>query len=89
MQEDFEELRQLAAHLQDVLKHGYETIRPLAAQIISGGEQTIFCSGLFLNLLWVTLGNIVGGAVIVAGGLWLIESGKPAVGTCDNQPKAG
>ena len=61
----------------------------MAAQIISGGEQTIFCSGLFLNLLWVTLGNIVGGAVIVAGGLWLIESGKPAVGTCDNQPKAG
>lgn len=36
MQEDFEELHQLAAHLQDVLKHGYDTIRPLAAQIISG-----------------------------------------------------
>lgn len=36
MKEDFEGLCQLAAHLQDVLKHGYETIRPLADQIISG-----------------------------------------------------
>ena len=61
----------------------------MAAQTVSGGELTISCSGLFMNLLWVTLGNIVGGAVIVAGGLWLIGSEKPAAGTGDNQPKAG
>ena len=61
----------------------------MAVQIISGGGLTISCSGLFLNLLWVTLGNIVGGAVVVAGGLWLIESEKPVAEPGDNQSKAG
>ncbi len=50
----------------------------MATQAVSDGSLTIPWSGLFLNLFWVTLGNIVGGALVVAGGLWLIESGKAA-----------
>ena len=46
----------------------------MAVQVIQGGDLTISPAGLCVNLLWVTLGNIAGGAFVVAGGLWLADS---------------
>lgn len=61
----------------------------MATQVVSGGDLTIPFSGLFQNLLWVTLGNIVGGALVVAGGLWLIESGNRAADSDGNRQQIG
>ncbi len=37
-----------------------------------GGEAAaVSLAGACSNLLWVTLGNLVGGAVIIGGGYWL------------------
>jgi nitrite transporter NirC len=39
--------------------------------------ETITVAGMFYNLLWVSLGNIIAGALFVAAGYGL-ASGKPS-----------
>lgn len=51
----------------------------MMAQFASGSGSEIPLAGLLLNLFFVSIGNIIGGALITAGGLWIMDrtvSGK-------------
>ncbi len=39
-------------------------------------DHTLLVNGIFYNLLWVTLGNIIGGGFFIAYGYWFISKDK-------------
>src|SRR5207302_8394575 len=48
-------------------EHSVANMTPLGPSLVGTQPATVSVGGFAWNLLWVTLGNIVGGAVFVAG----------------------
>ncbi len=54
------------------LEHSVANMTLLSLALLGAHGAQISVGGLVYNLLWVSLGNIVGGALFVAGAYWLV-----------------
>jgi len=70
----------LFAFIGSGFEHSVANMTLLSIALLSEHPETVSLAGMAHNLLWVTLGNIVSGAVIMAAGYWAMSrppSAKP------------
>jgi nitrite transporter len=63
----------LFAFIGSGFEHSVANMTLLAIALLSDHPETITVGGLVYNLVWVTLGNIVSGAIIMGAGYWTIS----------------
>ncbi len=63
----------LFAFIGSGFEHSVANMTLLGVALLAEHPETISLAGLFHNLLWVTLGNIVSGALIMGAGYWAIS----------------
>jgi nitrite transporter NirC len=56
-------------------EHSVANMFTFATALLMDSSNSVSISSVFRNLIWVTLGNVAGGAVFVACGYWLQEHG--------------
>jgi nitrite transporter NirC len=62
----------------------------LGLALAGNHPETVSLGGAAWNLLWVTLGNAVGGGVFVAGAYWVATHGFPGkTGADEAAPASG
>jgi nitrite transporter NirC len=72
----------LFAFIGSGYEHSVANMTLLAIALLGEHPDTVTLGGLFYNLFWVTLGNVVAGAVFMAGGYWVASrQAEPALGT--------
>ncbi len=59
------------------LEHSIANLFFLPYGMLLGGSAAVPLDGLLRNLLWVTLGNVLGGTLLVAGVYWLAYLRQP------------
>jgi nitrite transporter NirC len=61
-------------------EHSIANMTILAVAMFGNHPDTVSVAGFAYNMLWVTLGNIIGGAVFVAGSYFVATNGmaRPA-----------
>jgi nitrite transporter NirC len=67
----------LFAFIAAGFEHSVANMTLFAIALLGHHPDTVTLGGMFYNLLWVSLGNIVAGAVFM-GGAYFLASGKPA-----------
>jgi len=65
----------LFAFIASGFEHSVANMTLLTIALLASSAESITISGLFHNLLWVTVGNIIGGSIFMAYGYW-IASGE-------------
>jgi nitrite transporter NirC len=68
----------LFAFIGSGFEHSVANMTLLAIALLSDHPDTITVGGMVYNLIWVTLGNIVSGAVIMGAGYWTMSRPKTA-----------
>lgn len=63
----------LFAFITTGFEHSVANMTLLAAAVLAPGAVGVSVAGLIYNLAWVTLGNIIGGALIVGASYWYIS----------------
>src|SRR6202035_2590101 len=69
----------LYAFIGSGFEHSVANMTLLSIALLGDHPDTITVGGMIYNLVWVTLGNIVSGAVIMAAGYWTMS--RPATAT--------
>jgi nitrite transporter NirC len=67
----------LFAFIASGFEHSVANMTLFSVALLGAHPDTVTMGGMFYNLLWVTLGNIISGALFVAAG-YAMASGKPA-----------
>jgi nitrite transporter NirC len=67
----------LFAFIAAGFEHSVANMTLFAIALLGHHPDTVTLGGMFYNLLWVSLGNIVAGAVFM-GGAYFLASGKPS-----------
>src|SRR5207244_8136494 len=67
----------LFAFIANGFEHSVANMTLLGLALAGNHPETVSVGGFAWNLLWVTLGNIVGGAVFVAGAYQVSTPGLP------------
>jgi nitrite transporter NirC len=67
----------LFAFIASGFEHSVANMTLFSVALLGAHPDTVTLGGMFYNLLWVTLGNVISGALFVAGG-YALASGKPA-----------
>ena len=68
----------LFAFIASGFEHSVANMTLLSIALLGEHPDTVSLAGMGHNLLWVTLGNIIGGSVFMALGYWL-ASAEPRV----------
>ena len=68
----------LLAFIASGFEHSVANMTLLGMALAGNHPETVSISGAVWNLTWVTLGNIVGGAVFVGGAYYVASHGFPA-----------
>ena len=68
----------LFAFIASGYEHSVANMTVLGIALLAPHPATITMGGMAYNLFWVTLGNIVGGAVFVGLGYWVVSRPMPA-----------
>ena len=63
----------LFAFIGSGFEHSVANMTLLAIALLSDHPETITVGGMVYNLVWVTLGNIVSGAIIMGAGYWTMS----------------
>ena len=63
----------LAAFIACGFEHSVANMTLLSLALAGAHPDTVSLAGMAHNLVWVTLGNIIGGSVFVAGGYWIVS----------------
>jgi len=78
----------LLAFIACGFEHSVANMTLLGLALAGNHPETVSVAGAAWNLLWVTLGNIVGGAVFVAGAYYVSTHGFPVPAPAVNEPLA-
>ena len=57
-------------------EHSVANMTLLSIALLGDHPETISIAGMSHNLLWVTIGNIIGGALFMGAGYWIASGGK-------------
>src|SRR5690242_13595152 len=79
----------LFAFIGSGFEHSVANMTLLSIALLSEHPATVSLAGMAHNLLWVTLGNIVSGAVIMAAGYWTMSRPPIAKPVLVVAPSAG
>jgi nitrite transporter NirC len=63
----------LYAFIASGFEHSVANMTLLSIALLGDHPETVSIAGMVHNLVWVTLGNIVSGALIMAGGYWAMS----------------
>ena len=63
-------MRSLFAFIASGYEHSVANMTLLSLALFSNHSETISVAGMAHNLVWVTLGNIIGGSLFMAMGYW-------------------
>lgn len=66
----------LYAFIASGFEHSVANMTLFTISLLGDHPASISVSGMFHNLLWVTLGNLLSGSLFVAGGYWLYSGRK-------------
>ncbi len=77
----------LFAFIASGFEHSVANMTLLAISLLGDHPDTISVTGMAYNLLWVTVGNIIGGSVFMGLGYWFATHGLRRAGT--DTSKAG
>jgi nitrite transporter NirC len=61
----------LFAFISSGYEHSVANMTLLSIALLGEHPETVSLAGMSHNLLWVTIGNIIGGALFMGGGYWL------------------
>ena len=61
----------LFAFIASGFEHSVANMTLFAVALLGNHPDTVSIGGMFYNLLWVSIGNIIAGAVFVAAAYWL------------------
>jgi len=64
----------LLAFIASGFEHSVANMTLLSISLLSEHPETISLAGMFHNLLWVTIGNIIGGSLFMGVGYWMASS---------------
>ncbi|HMG60381.1 MAG TPA: formate/nitrite transporter family protein, partial [Burkholderiales bacterium] len=67
----------LFAFIANGFEHSVANMTLLGLALVGNHPETVSIAGFAWNLAWVTLGNIVGGAIFVAGAYYVSTHGFP------------
>lgn len=68
----------LFAFITSGFEHSVANMTVLSLSLFGAHPETVSLAGLTHNLVWVTLGNIVGGALFMGGAYWFASGERPA-----------
>lgn len=66
----------LYAFIASGFEHSVANMTLFTIALLGNHPTSVSVSGMFYNLFWVTLGNLVSGVLFVAGGYWLYSGRK-------------
>ena len=66
----------LFAFIASGFEHSVANMTLLSISLIGEHPATISVAGMAYNLFWVTLGNVIGGALFMGVGYWLASDGR-------------
>lgn len=66
----------LYAFIASGFEHSVANMTLFTISLLGEHPATVTLSGMFYNLLWVTLGNLISGSIIMALGYWLYSGGR-------------
>lgn len=69
----------LLAFIASGFEHSVANMTLLGLALAGNHPETVSLAGFGWNLAWVTLGNVIGGALFVAGAYYVSSNGFPAV----------
>ncbi|MBB6450133.1 nitrite transporter NirC [Geomicrobium halophilum] len=64
------------AFVASSMEHSVANMAILSMALVHGGSETVTIAGFFHNLIPVTIGNIIGGSVLVGGSYYYISKNK-------------
>lgn len=70
----------LFAFFASGFEHSVANMTLLSIALLGDHPDTVSVAGMAYNLLWVTLGNIVGGSLFMGAGYWLASRGAAGRG---------
>ncbi|MGO9132994.1 MAG: nitrite transporter NirC [Methylovirgula sp.] len=78
----------LFAFIASGFEHSVANMTVLSIALLGNHPASVTLSGMAYNLLWVTIGNIIGGAVFVGLGYWLANTEEVTPPVVETQPAA-
>ena len=74
----------LFAFIASGFEHSVANMTLLSIALLGNHPESVSFSGMAHNLIWVTLGNIIGGTLFMAGGYWKASNAiRPAIDEVD------
>jgi len=75
----------LFAFISSGYEHSVANMTLLSIALLGNHPESVTISGMFHNLLWVTIGNIIGGALFMGLGYWAASGAtRPEIQTLEN-----
>jgi nitrite transporter NirC len=76
----------LFAFIAAGFEHSVANMTVFAVALFGDHPTTVTIGGMFYNLLWVTIGNIIGGAGFVGLGYWFANTEELKTAPVETQP---